>query len=160
MPATSGPANSSVRFFEAHNVDASSSNRCAPHLRIADARVPGLCEAGGQRRSDGRAKSSWEPYPQAPTSSSTKVAAAQIYELLMNYDPKVLKERLKEGDTSDYAKLVNVVARLSDGGLKHERYRDEVVERKERIMRELEQGKREGMTKERFARIERNLNLL
>ena len=92
--------------------------------------------------------------------AAMKVAAAQIYELLVNYDPKVLKERLKEGDTSDYAKLVNVMARLSDGGLKHERYRDEVTERKQRIMRELEQGKREGMTKARFARIERNLNLL
>jgi len=62
-----------------------------------------------------------------------KMAAAQIYELLMNYDAQVLKERLKEGDAVDYAKLVNLMARLSDGGLKQEKYRDEVEERKARI---------------------------
>src|SRR5690242_19292683 len=39
--------------------------------------------------------------------AAMKVAAAQIYELLVNYDPNILKKRLKEGDTSDYAKLVN-----------------------------------------------------
>jgi hypothetical protein len=89
-----------------------------------------------------------------------QVAAAQIYELLMEFDPAALKEHLNKGDAHGYAKLVNVMARLSDGGLKHERYRDEVTERKERIVRELEKGKREGMTKARFARIERNLNLL
>jgi hypothetical protein len=89
-----------------------------------------------------------------------KVAAAQIYELLMNYDPKVLNKRLKEGDTSDYAKLINVMARLSDGGLKQEKYRDEVEERKARRQAQLEDAQRGGITKAELASIEKDLNLL
>jgi hypothetical protein len=92
--------------------------------------------------------------------AAMKVAAAQIYELLMNYDPKVLNKRLKEGDTSDYAKLVNVMARLNDGGLKQEKYRDEVAERKERILAALEAAKRGGLTKEELANVEKEMNLL
>jgi hypothetical protein len=88
--------------------------------------------------------------------AAMKVAAAQIYELLMNYDPNVLKARLKEGDTSDYAKLVNSIVRIGDGGLKQERYRDEVAEREARK----EEAKRGGLTKEELENIERDLNLL
>jgi len=92
--------------------------------------------------------------------AAMKVAAAQIYELLMNYDPKVLKERLKEGDTSDYAKLVYAMARLSDGGLKQEKYRDEVAEREARSQAQLEEAQRGGLRKEDLANIEKDLNLL
>jgi hypothetical protein len=92
--------------------------------------------------------------------AAMKVAAAQIYELLMNYDPKVLKERLKEGDTSDYAKLVNVMARVSDGGLKQEKYRDERADLKARIQAQLEDAQRGGLTKEHLSSIEKDLNLL
>jgi hypothetical protein len=88
--------------------------------------------------------------------AAMKVAAAQIYELLMNYDPKVLKERLKEGDSSDYAKLVNAIVRISDGGLKQEKYRDEVEEKKTRR----EDAKRGGLTKEELENIEKEMNLL
>ena len=89
-----------------------------------------------------------------------KMAAAQIYELLMNYDAQVLKERLKEGDAADYAKLVNLMARLSDGGLKQEKYRDEVEERKARIQAQREDAQRGGLTKEHLTSIEKDLNLL
>jgi len=89
-----------------------------------------------------------------------QVAAAQIYEVLMEFDATVLKEHLKKGDAHSYAKLVNVMARLGDGGLKYEKYRGDVAERKERVLRELAKGKRGGMTKARFERIERNLNLM
>jgi hypothetical protein len=92
--------------------------------------------------------------------AAIKVAAAQIYELLMNYDPKVLKERLKEGDTSDYAKLINVMARLNDGGLKQEKYRDEVAEKKARSQAQIEETQRGGLTKEHLASIEKDLSLL
>lgn len=89
-----------------------------------------------------------------------KVAAAQIYELLLNYDLDVLKERLKEGDASIYAKLVNVMARLSDGGLKQEKHRDEVEERKENSKAQREEAQRGGLRKEDLASIEKDLNLL
>jgi hypothetical protein len=88
-----------------------------------------------------------------------QLAAEQIYQVLMDFDPKVLKKGLK-GDVSEYAKLVNVMARLGDGGLRYEKYRAEVAERKERILKELKKAERGGMTKARFRRIEGNLNLL
>jgi len=86
-----------------------------------------------------------------------KVAAAQIYELLVSLDPKVLKEKL---NTEGYARLVNVMARLGDGGLRYEKYRAEVAEKKAMILKEIEKAKNGGATKERWERIERKLNLL
>jgi hypothetical protein len=88
-----------------------------------------------------------------------QLAASQIYQVLMDFDPKVLKKKLNR-NAEGYARLVHVMARLSEGGLKYDRYRAEVAERKEKILRELEKGKRGGMTKARFARIEGNLNLM
>ena len=87
-----------------------------------------------------------------------QVAAGQVYEMLTKFDAQVLREKFGV-DAEGYTKLVNVMARLGDGALRYEKYRAEVEARKERILRELEEGKREGMTKARFARIERNLNL-
>jgi len=87
--------------------------------------------------------------------AAMKVASAQIYELLMNYDPKSLKERLKEGDTSDYAMLVNVMARLSDGGLKQERYRDDKAE----LAKHIAAGKKNGFTPEVIAKMEEALHM-
>jgi hypothetical protein len=79
--------------------------------------------------------------------------------VLLEFDTKVLKEQLN-GDAEGYAKLVHVMARLSEGGLKYEKYRAEVAEGKARILKELEMGRKEGMTKARFRRIEGNLNLM
>jgi hypothetical protein len=88
-----------------------------------------------------------------------QLAASQIYQVLMDFDPKVLKKKLNK-NAEGYAKLVHVMARLSEGGLKYERYRAEVAERKEKILKELQKAKEGGLTKERLRRIEGNLNLL
>jgi hypothetical protein len=88
-----------------------------------------------------------------------KVAAAQIFQVLMDFDPKVLKKRLGRS-AEGYAKLVHAMARLSDGGLRYERYRAEVMERKARIQALLEDAKRGGFTKEHLASIEKDLMLL
>lgn len=89
-----------------------------------------------------------------------KVAAAQIFQVLMGFDPKVLKRRLGR-NAEGYAKLVHAMARLSEGRLKYERYRAEVAARKEELLRELEEAKKGGgLTRERLERFERNLNLL
>lgn len=89
-----------------------------------------------------------------------QVAAAQIYELLMEFDPEVLKEQMKKGDADGYTRLVKVMTRLGDGGLKYEKYREEVSAKKAEMLQELEQAKKGGLTRERLERIERNLNLL
>lgn len=88
-----------------------------------------------------------------------QLAAAQIFEVLLEFDPKVLKRKLN-GDAEVYARLVHVMARLSEGGLKYEKYRAEVAERKERLLRELAEVKKEGLTRARLTRIEGDLNLL
>jgi hypothetical protein len=89
-----------------------------------------------------------------------QVAASQIYELLSDFDVNTLKEKLA-GDPENYARIVNAIAKLSDGGLKYERYRAEVAAAKARIEAELKQGSREGgLTPEARERIERELKLL
>src|SRR5207249_6381370 len=57
--------------------------------------------------------------------AALQVAAAQIYEVLMNFDATTLKEKLA-GDPVNYTRLIHALAKLSDGGLKYERYRAEV----------------------------------
>src|SRR4051812_972067 len=65
-----------------------------------------------------------------------QLASMQIYELLMALNPKNLKNHV-EGDPVNYARVLAALTRLGDGGLKYERYRAEVAERKANIEREL-----------------------
>src|SRR5437763_9559202 len=87
----------------------------------------------------------------AISEAGLQLAASQIFQVLLEFDPKVLNEQLN-GNAEGYAKLVHAMARLSEGGLRYEKYRAEVAERKAKIFRELEVGKKEGMTKARFRR--------
>ena len=90
-----------------------------------------------------------------------QLAAAQIYELLMEFDPAVLKEQLKNGDANGYTKLVNVMARLSDGGLKQEKYRVEVAVKKAIIEKELKNASEEGgLSPEAIAKMQHALNMM
>jgi hypothetical protein len=88
-----------------------------------------------------------------------QLAASQIYEVLMDFNPKVLKKKLYRNGEG-YARLVQMMARLSDGGLKYERYRAEVAQRKEKLLKDVEQGKRKGATRKLWERMEGNLHLL
>lgn len=92
--------------------------------------------------------------------ASLQIAASQIYEVLNDLDPKTIIEKLK-GNPEQYSRLINALAKLSDGGLKYERYKTEVAERKERIAIELGRAKNKGgITPETLAKIEAELNLL
>jgi hypothetical protein len=88
-----------------------------------------------------------------------EIAAAQIYELLADFDPLSLREKL-DGDPAQFARIVGALARLSDGGLKYERYRAEVAERKAEIERDLAKAGPGGLTPEAVAEIERKVRLL
>jgi hypothetical protein len=88
-----------------------------------------------------------------------QLAATQVYELLMDFEPKSLKAKLK-GNPENYARIVNVLSRLSDDGLKFERYREEVAQRKAAIQTEIARSKQNGITAETLSRIEEELNLL
>jgi hypothetical protein len=50
------------------------------------------------------------------------VAAAQIYELLMNFQLESLKEKLAD-DPEIYPEIVETLTKVSEGGLKHQRHR-------------------------------------
>jgi hypothetical protein len=88
-----------------------------------------------------------------------QLAAVQIYELLMDLNPKSLKKKLT-GDPANYMRLVTVLTRLSDGGLKYERYRAEVAERKARIEAELTRAEGKGISPKTKLAIENELKLL
>jgi hypothetical protein len=88
-----------------------------------------------------------------------QLAANQIYELLMGFDQKTLKTRLK-GSPEHYGRLLNALFRLGDSGLKYERYRAEVAERKARIQAELARAGEGGISAETRQWIEEQLRLL
>jgi hypothetical protein len=87
------------------------------------------------------------------------LAASQLYEVLTAFDPRSLLEKL-EDDPAHYARLVSLLARLGESGLKHERYRAEVAERKAALARQLAGAKKGVLTQEAIAEMEQALNLL
>jgi hypothetical protein len=89
-----------------------------------------------------------------------QIAATQIYELLSDFDVESLKEKLA-GDPANFSKIVNALTKLSEGGLKYERYRAEVAAAKARIDAELGRAKgKGGITPETLEKIEQELRLL
>jgi hypothetical protein len=88
-----------------------------------------------------------------------QIATTQIYDLLSNFNPKSLTEQVT-GNPANYSRLVMALAKLSDGGLKYERYRERVEAKKEEMKKELERVKEGGMTNESIAKLEEMLNLM
>ncbi len=92
--------------------------------------------------------------------AAVHIAASQIYDVISTIDPEGIKESVRK-NPDQYAKLLGSLARLSDQGLKYDKYRDEVKARAERIRTEISVAKGEGgLTKETVERIERELNLM
>ena len=91
--------------------------------------------------------------------ATLQLAASQIYEVITEFDPKTLKKQLR-GDPENYARLVNTLFRLTDSGLKYERYRAEVAQRKANIEKELALSEPGGITPETRRRIEQELKLM
>ena len=91
--------------------------------------------------------------------ASVQIAASQIYQILMDYDLRALKKRLKS-DPENYARVINALSKLSEGGLKFERYRAEVALRKANIEKEIDRSKQNGITPETLQRIEHELSLM
>jgi len=92
--------------------------------------------------------------------AAVQIASSQIYEVLTDLDPETITKQL-QGNPEQYSRLINALAKLSDQGLKYEKYLDEVKQRKERIQKELAAAKgKGGITKETIDRIEHELNLL
>lgn len=89
-----------------------------------------------------------------------QIAASQIYELLSDWDVEALRAQIQE-DPSNFPRIVNAMAKLSDSGLKYERYRAEVAAATKRVQAELDRAKKKGgIQPETIELIERELKLL
>jgi len=83
-----------------------------------------------------------------------------MFEALDGFDTKSLVEALT-GDPDNYPRLVTAIARLSEGGLKYERYRAHVAEKKAIIEKELKNASEEGgLSPEAIAKMQHALNMM
>jgi hypothetical protein len=86
-------------------------------------------------------------------------AASQIFEVLSDFDAKSLKDQI-DGDPAQYTRICSILARLSENGLKFERYRTELAEKKEKLVQMVQKAKTAGMSEQEFAEFETMLNLM
>lgn len=92
--------------------------------------------------------------------ATLQLAASQLYEVLTDFDVGPLKETLAD-KPGLYPKIVNALAKLSEGGLKYERYRAEVQAAKDRLEKEMNTAvTKGGITPETLEKIKTELNLL
>jgi hypothetical protein len=86
------------------------------------------------------------------------LVATQLQEALAKLNTKSIRDCL-EDDPGNFAKLVNAIARLSEGGLRFERYHAEVADKKAELAKHIAAGKKNGFTPEVIARMEQALNM-
>jgi hypothetical protein len=88
-----------------------------------------------------------------------KVAASQLYEILVKFNVAGLKRELKKQPEA-YPKVVQMLARVSEGGLKYERHRAGVEKDKAKVEREEAEAKAGGVSKDALDDFRRALRLL
>ncbi len=92
--------------------------------------------------------------------ASLDIAASQFLELLKDLDVNGLRGILEE-DPQEYARIISTMVRLAEGSLKFERYRAEVAEKKELLLKQLAEAKKEGgMSRKSIREMEQTLRLL
>jgi len=92
--------------------------------------------------------------------AASQIAASTLYEAVADFDPALLKDLLAT-EPENYAKIVTSLARLGEGALKYEKYRDLVKAQKEKIAAEIDKSRTKGgLTPETINRIEQELRLL
>ncbi len=91
--------------------------------------------------------------------ATLQIAAANLCELLIDLDPNSLRELL-ETNPDKYTRLLNAIARLSDGQLKCERHRAQEAERESRLAKEQTPALPGGISDEALKAAEAKLKLL
>src|SRR5439155_9473622 len=91
--------------------------------------------------------------------ASLQIAATNLCELLVDLDPAALRETL-ETEPDKYTRLLNAIARLSDGQLRCERHRAQEAERKAELAREKAPAPPGGISDEALKAAEAKLKLL
>ena len=88
------------------------------------------------------------------------LAASQIFEMLQDFDPAVMKEMLAE-DPENYSKIVTALARISKEALGFERFKQLVSEQKHKIEQALNLAKSKGgLTPDTLKQIEEAAGML
>lgn len=97
--------------------------------------------------------------PTAVHQATLDLIGAQIFEALADFDIKSLSDALN-GDAQNYPRLVNALARLSQGSLRYEHYRALVAKQKAIIAKELDAAEEGGLTPDAIAKMHHALNLM
>jgi hypothetical protein len=90
--------------------------------------------------------------------STIHLVATQLQEALAKLNTQSIHDSL-ESDPGNFAKLVNAIARLSEGGLRFERYHAELADKKAELAKHIAAGKKNGFTPEVIAKMEHTLNM-
>jgi len=90
--------------------------------------------------------------------ASLHLVAKQLKEALTDFNTESIRKAL-EGDPENFAKLVNAIARLSEGGLRFERYHAELADKKAELIKHIEAGKKNGFTPDVIAKMEHALHM-
>jgi hypothetical protein len=97
--------------------------------------------------------------PSTINQTAIQLATTNLCELLLDLNPISLRERL-QSDPDKYTRLLNAIARLSDGHLRCERQRSQEAELKAKLAREKLPREKRGISQEALQEAERKLRLL
>jgi hypothetical protein len=90
--------------------------------------------------------------------ASLHLVATQLKEALTDLNTQSIREAL-QGDPENFTRIVNALARLSEGGLRFERYHAELADKKAELAKHIAAGKKNGFTPEVIAKMEHALNM-
>jgi len=92
--------------------------------------------------------------------AALQVSAANLIQLMVDLDPTTLREQV-EGNPDKYTRLLNAIARLSEGEIKCERHRSQETERQVRVAKDKAAAQKQGgISDEAFEKAEEKLNLM
>jgi hypothetical protein len=91
--------------------------------------------------------------------ATLQVAATNLCQLLVDLDPVAMRETL-EDNPDKYTRLLNAIARLSDGAIKCDRHRTDEAERHAKIEKINAPAQKRGISDDSLKAAEDKLNLL
>ena len=90
--------------------------------------------------------------------TSLQLAANQLCQFLADFDPATLREKI-QADPQNFVRLLAVLPKLSESGLKCESHRVDLAERKAKLEKQ-KSARPPGLSDETRRYIERELNLM
>ena len=91
--------------------------------------------------------------------ATLQIAATNLCELLVDLDPAAMRESFEE-NPDKYTRLLNAIARISDGELKCERHCTDQAQRLAKIQKDKAATEKRGISDETLKTAEQRLNLM